>query len=123
MVAIDKLSRERLGTEKVMKRAVTAAVWLAAALVLAACVAGSQESQHAASGGFLSQLLLGLWHGVIAPVTLIVEVINHFAPHLLPWTVRLYETKAAGTAYDVGFYFGLAGSPIIIRTGWSRRRP
>jgi hypothetical protein len=105
-----------------MKRAGAAAVGLIVLLALTACVAGSQESQHAAAGGMLSQLLLGLWHGVIAPVTLIVEVINHFAPHLLPWTVRLYEAKDTGTAYDVGFYLGLAGSPIIIRTGWSGRR-
>jgi hypothetical protein len=106
-----------------MKTAVTAAVGLIALLALTACVAGSQEAQHTAAGGLLPQLLLGLWHGVIAPVTLIVEVINCFAPHLLPWTVHLYEAKGTGVAYDVGFYFGLAGSPIIIRTGWSRRQP
>jgi hypothetical protein len=106
-----------------MRRAVTAAIGLIAVLTLTACVAGSQESQHAAASGPLSQLLLGLWHGVIAPVTLIVEVINRFAPHLLPWKVRLYEVKNAGTVYDVGFYFGLAGSPIILRAGWSGRRP
>lgn len=106
-----------------MKRAVGVAVGLIAILALTACVAGSQEAQHAAAGGPLSQLLLGLWHGVIAPVTLIAEVINRLAPHLLPWTVHLYEVKGAGVAYDVGFYFGLAGSPIIIRTGWSARRP
>ncbi len=105
-----------------MKRAVAAAVGLIAVLALTACVAGSQESAHAAAGGLLSQFVLGLWHGVIAPVTLIVEVINRLAPHLLPWTVRLYEAKDTAVAYDVGFYLGLAGSPIVIRTGWSGRR-
>jgi hypothetical protein len=109
--------------EKTMKRAAAACVGLIAILALTACVAGSRESQHAASDGMLSQLVLGLWHGVIAPVILIVEVINYFAPHLLPWTVRLYEAKSTGAAYDVGFYLGLAGSPIVIRTGWSGRRP
>ena len=44
---------------------------------------------------------------------LIVEVINRFAPHLLPWTVRFYETKGTGFAYDIGFYFGLVGSPVF----------
>jgi hypothetical protein len=90
-------------------------------LALGGCIAGSHESQHAAAGGLLSQLLLGLWHGVIAPVTLIVEVVNALAPHVLPWPARLYEVKATGVAYDVGFYLGLAGSPIVIRTGWGRR--
>jgi hypothetical protein len=84
---------------------------LAAVLALGACAAGSGDSAHAASGGMLSQFLLGLWHGIIGPFTLIGEVINRFLPNLLPWRVHLYETKAAGVAYDVGFYFGLAGGP------------
>ena len=87
-------------------------------LALGACVAGSGESAHAASGGMISEFLLGLWHGLIGPFTLILEFINRFAPHLLPWKAHLYETKAAGAAYDLGFYIGLAGSPVII----SRRR-
>lgn len=81
------------------------------ALGLSACVAGSGESANAASGGMLSQFLLGLWHGIIGPVTLIIEIVNRFFPHLLPWKAHLYETKAAGLAYDVGFYLGLAGGP------------
>jgi hypothetical protein len=88
------------------------------ALALAACAAGSAESQHAASGGVLSQLLLGFWHGLIAPVMLIIEVIDKFAPHLLPWDVKFYESRGTGVVYDVGFYFGLVGSPLIV---WSRR--
>lgn len=88
---------------------------------LGACVAGSGESAHAASGGFLSQLLLGFWHGVIAPFTLIGEIINHFAPNALPWRLHLYETRAAGLAYDVGFYVGLAGGPSLVWTRWPRR--
>lgn len=98
--------------------------WLgtfALALALGACVAGSGESAHAASGGIVAQLLLGLWHGILAPLTLIGEIINRFAPHLLPWHVRLYETKAAGVAYDIGFYLGLAGTPSLAWNRWSRR--
>jgi hypothetical protein len=90
-------------------------------LALAACAAGSNESQHAASGGVLSQLLLGFWHGLIAPVMLIVEVVDKFAPKLLPWSVRFYESRGTGVVYDVGFYFGLVGSPLLAHTGWSRR--
>jgi hypothetical protein len=89
---------------------------------LSACVAGSAESQHAAAGGVLSQLLLGFWHGLIAPVTLIVEIVNYFAPHILPWTLRMYEPKGTGVLYDLGFYLGLAGSPVVIFRGWPRRR-
>ena len=91
-------------------------------LALCACVAGSAESQHTAAGGDFMQFLLGFWHGLIAPVMLIVEVINRLAPHTLPWTVRVYESKGTGVAYDVGFYLGLVGSPLLIgRRRWSRR--
>jgi hypothetical protein len=89
-----------------------------ALLALGACVAGSGESAHAADGGALAQFFLGFWHGIIGPVTLILELVNRFLPHALPWKAHLYETKATGAAYDLGFYLGLAGSPVII---WSRR--
>src|ERR1700684_1699142 len=105
-----------------MKRALIFVGLAGVALALAACAAGSAESAHAASGGALSQLLLGFWHGLIAPVMLIIEVIDHFAPHLLPWTVRFYESRGTGFAYDIGFYFGLVGSPLVAGAGWSRRR-
>ena len=104
-----------------MKRALTVVSFIAIGLVLAACAAGSAESQHAASGGVLSQLLLGFWHGLIAPVMLIVEVIDKFAPHLLPWQVKFYEARGTGVVYDVGFYFGLVGSPLLAHTGWRSR--
>lgn len=84
---------------------------LVVALTLSACVAGSGESAQAASGGMLSQFFLGLWHGIIGPVTLIIEVVNRFFPHLLPWRTHLYESKVTSVAYDLGFYLGLAGGP------------
>ena len=104
-----------------MKRALIVASLIGVGLVLAACAAGSGESEHAASGGVLSQLLLGFWHGLIAPVMLIIEVIDKFAPHLLPWNVKFYEARGTGVVYDVGFYFGLVGSPLLAHSGWSRR--
>jgi len=91
-------------------------------LTLCACVAGSADSGHTASGTLLSQFLLGVWHGLIAPATLLVEVVNALAPHLLPWQARLYETRATGVVYDVGFYLGLAGSPIVIGKRFKPRR-
>jgi hypothetical protein len=89
---------------------------------LAACAAGSPESQHAAAGGELPQLMLGLWHGVIAPVTLIVEIINRLAPNALSWAPHFYEPKGTGVIYDIGFYFGLGFSPALIWAAWNRRR-
>lgn len=104
-----------------MKRVIIVTGVVALALALGACAAGSAESAHAASGGALSQALLGFWQGLIAPVMLIVEIIDRFAPHLLPWTVHVYETRASGWAYDLGFYLGLVGSPLVAGAGWGRR--
>jgi hypothetical protein len=105
-----------------MKLSVKGAGALVVVLTLAACAAGSSESAHAAASGELSQFFLGIWQGLIAPVMLVIEVINRLAPHVLPWSVRFYEPKGTGVAYDVGFYLGLAGSPVILLSGWSRRR-
>ena len=93
-----------------------------AVLALGACAAGSDASHHAAAGGMVSQLFLGLWHGIIAPVALLVEVVNVLSPHTLPWQLRLYEPSGTGVAYDVGFYFGILGGPGMILGGWSHRR-
>jgi hypothetical protein len=45
---------------------------------------------------------VGYWHGLIAPITLIVSLFNA--------DVRVYETNNSGAWYDVGFVLGLAGS-------------
>jgi hypothetical protein len=104
-----------------MKRTLGITVALIALLALGACAAGSAESHHAAAGGALQQFLLGLWHGIIAPVMLIIEVVNRLAPNALPWRLHMYETSNTGVIYDIGFYLGLAGGPPIVFTGWSRR--
>lgn len=87
-------------------------------LALGACAAGSPAAEHAASGGVLAQFILGFWHGLIAPVTLIVEVINRLMPHVIAWSPHMFESKATEVPYDVGFYLGLAGGPTFV---WSRR--
>jgi len=105
-----------------MRKTLVIAASIVLVLALAGCVAGSAESGHAASGGLLSQFLLGFWHGLIGPLMLIVEVINKLAPHLLPWQVKFYETRGTGAAYDVGFYLGLVGSPLLAGSGYRYRR-
>ncbi len=90
-------------------------------LGLSGCAAGSTDAQVAAAGGDLPQFFLGLWHGFIAPITLIVEIINRLAPHLLPWRPRFFET-GTGVAYDLGFYLTLSGGPHFVLYSWRRNR-
>ena len=79
--------------------------------LLGACAAGSAEAHQMAQSGGLSELLLGFWHGLIAPVMLVIEAINHFASHPTPWPgVRFFE-RDSGVLYDIGFYVGLVCGP------------
>ena len=101
----------------------TAKLVLASLLLasLAGCAAGSTEAHVTASSGLIGQFVLGLWHGFIAPLALIAEVINYFAPHVLPWHPKLFES-GAGIAYDIGFYITVSGGPHIVIGGWRRSR-
>ena len=104
---------------KTSKLGISAAIGLA--LLLTACAAGGPESANAAHQAWPFQLLLGVWHGIIAPVTLLVEVGHKFLPNTIPWDIHLYETRAASVAYDIGFFLGLGGGPTIVVRRWRRR--
>lgn len=62
------------------------------------CVAGSNsryKEPSANSAGFL----IGLWHGIIAPITFLVSL---FAPGM-----SIYETNNNGRWYEFGFMLGI----------------
>ena len=42
----------------------------------------------------------GLWHGIIAPITLIFSFFNS--------NIHMYEVHNAGSEYDIGFLLGVA---------------
>ncbi|PZO48089.1 MAG: hypothetical protein DCF16_16850 [Alphaproteobacteria bacterium] len=91
------------------------------AVGLGACAAGSGDSQQAAESGGIALLVLGFWHGLIAPLTLIVSAINEFASGALPWAPRMYQ-EGGGVIYDIGFFVGIIGGPSILWSGSLRRR-
>jgi hypothetical protein len=65
---------------------------------------------------------LGRWRGVIAPVTLIAEIINRFAPHVPPWRPNFLE-DGAGAVYGIGVHRTLSGAPHLVRHGWASQSP
>ena len=72
---------------------------LVIALVLAACTAGPDPELGTAAGdGVVAGFWLGLWHGIIAPVTFVVSLFTD--------SVALYEVHNSGNWYDVGFFLG-----------------
>src|SRR5690606_13593465 len=64
-------------------------------LLLSACAAGTNPAVADDGSGFW----LGLWHGVILPVTFIISLFTE--------TVNIYEADNNGNWYDFGFVLGL----------------
>jgi hypothetical protein len=69
------------------------------ALLLTACAPGANpEVGAAAAGGDVAGFWLGLWHGIIAPVTFVISLFTD--------NVNLYEVHNNGNWYDFGFVLG-----------------
>ncbi|HSL42932.1 MAG TPA: hypothetical protein VK897_05835 [Anaerolineales bacterium] len=49
--------------------------------------------------GLVARAGAGLWHGIIAPVTLVISFFNS--------EVHMYEVHNAGSEYDLGFLLGI----------------
>ena len=56
--------------------------------------------------GGVAGILLGIWHGVISPITLIVSFLNP--------NVQMYEVHNDGSPYNLGFLLGVALVFIIL---------
>ena len=64
-------------------------------LMLTACAPGDGTNSPAHPAGFFS----GVWHGWIAPVTLVVSLFNK--------NINIYEVYNVGFWYDLGFYMAV----------------
>lgn len=50
--------------------------------------------------GVVAGILLGLWHGIISPITLILSFLYR--------NVQMYEVHNDGAPYNLGFFLGIA---------------
>jgi hypothetical protein len=67
------------------------------------------------AAGRVSGILLGIWHGIISPITLVVSFINP--------DVQMYEVHNDGSLYNFGFLVGVAIIFLILgASAGSRRR-
>ncbi len=64
-------------------------------MLLSGCMPGDEKYTDNKPANFLS----GIWHGWIAPISLIVG--------LFKTSVRIYETINSGWGYDFGFYIAI----------------
>ncbi len=78
-------------------------MWLVLAVtilvVLAACAPGANPSVDTAPAeGDVAGFWLGIWHGIIAPITFIISLFTE--------NVNFYEVHNNGGWYDFGFVLG-----------------
>ena len=64
-------------------------------ILLSGCVPGDGSYTDENRAGFF----LGIWHGWLAPVSLIMGIFNN--------QLRVYETLNTGWWYDLGFYMAI----------------
>ncbi len=83
-------------------------------LLLSACAPGPNPLQNVPpEGGTVAGFWLGLWHGIIAPITFIISIFRS--------DVHFYEVHNNGFWYNLGFVLGagvlLGGSSASRRKG------
>lgn len=64
-------------------------------VVLSGCAPGDGANSAAKPAGFFS----GIWHGWIAPVTLVISIFNR--------DIGIYEVYNTGFWYDLGYYMAV----------------
>ena len=64
--------------------------------------------------GSAAGILLGIWHGIISPVTLVLSFVNK--------DVQMYEVHNDGNQYNLGFLIGVAIVFILLGMIFGSRR-
>lgn len=78
------------------RKLILGALLIILVLSLTGCMPGNQRYDQQPAGFFW-----GVWHGWIAPISLIVQLFNP--------AVRVYEANNVGWWYDFGFYIAILG--------------
>jgi hypothetical protein len=95
---------------KKWKVAALVALLLLTVAALSGCVPGDGSAGPGDEAGFLS----GVWHGWIAPVTLVWSLFSK--------TVGIYEVNNSGFWYDLGFYMAIVSGFGGLAVSRKRRR-
>ena len=84
-----------------MKRVFVVGMGALVCVVLAGCVAGPNDLVGSPDEtGQIAGFWLGLWHGIIAPVTFVISLFLD--------GIRVYEVHNNGGWYDFGFLLGMS---------------
>lgn len=82
---------------KIFKLVLLAALLTLICAALTGCVPGDGANNYVHPAGFFT----GIWHGWIAPVSLIISVFDR--------TRSIYEVHNTGLLYNLGYYMGIVG--------------
>lgn len=83
-----------------MSRRTLLLVLAGSVLLLSACAAGANpEVGMVDADGDVAGFWMGLWHGIIAPVTFFISLFSD--------TVNVYDVHNKGNWYDFGFIIGI----------------
>lgn len=101
-----------------MKKLLVLGLWMVMALLVTACGPATSVQVNTPSttmqlrapgpnpvvnqpdaNGLVARAGAGLWHGLIAPITLVISFFNS--------DVHMYEVHNAGSEYDLGFLLGI----------------
>ncbi len=80
-----------------MEKIIVILLIMLTAFILIGCMPGGGHYQKETPAGFFS----GIWHGWIAPISLIAGFFNS--------AIRIYEPINTGWWYDLGFYVAIIG--------------
>lgn len=81
------------------KNAILSVMFVLCILTLVGCAAGPNSALHtAAANGTIAGFWLGLWHGIISPITFILSLFSN--------SVNFYEVHNNGGWYNFGFVLG-----------------
>jgi len=97
-----------------MKQVAVAALILFLTALLSSCLPGDGRN----NAGKPANFLMGIWHGWVAPLSLIVGIFNG--------KIRIYELYNSGWWYDLGFYMaiisGFGGITLSRRSKWKPKK-
>jgi hypothetical protein len=67
-------------------------------LTMASCAPSPNVQEGVATGGEIAGFWLGLWHGIIAPITFVISLFSD--------DINVYEIHNNGNWYNFGFVLG-----------------
>ena len=96
--------------ELIFKIIAISALLVLTAAFLSGCAPGDGKNSIENPAGFF----WGIWHGWIAPVSLIISIFRD--------NINIYEVHNTGFGYNLGFYMAIVGGPFGLSLSRKKRR-